>query len=340
MACSHGKVLLAAAVCAAGLFIVNPGVAAADPVISSGQPLANTVAADGSKLTSFTVVDPRTIEMSVHSAAMNRDVPVRVQRPADTSQPRPALYLLDGENRRQVTDGMQFLSDKNVNVVIPTGGENAYWTDWRNPDPKLGVNKWATFLSRELPPIINSALGTNGRNAAAGISRTGTAALQLAAENPGLYKAVAVYSGCADTGDPLGQAIVRASMMEYGQGDADNMWGPPLDPEWAAKDVTQHPESLRGVDMFISNGSGLPGRYDTLANPYFNNDVMKLADQIVVGGALEGAINLCAHKLQASLAAANIPATFDFRPNGTHAWSYWQDDFKTSWPVLAHGLGL
>ncbi len=318
----------------------QPATAGADPVIDSGQPLQSVRAADGSYLQNMTVVDARTLELTVYSAAMQRPLPVRVQRPADTSQPRPVLYLLDGENRRQVTDGMQFLVDKNVNIVIPTGGENAYWSDWRAPDPVLGVNKWATYLTKELPPIIDAALGTNGRNAAAGISRTGTAALDLAASNPGLYRAVAAYSGCAATGTPLGKAMMYASMTEYGGGNPANMWGPVWDPEWDAHDVVAHPEGLRGIDLYVSAGNGLPGRYDTLANPYFKGDVVKLADQIVVGGGLEAAVDTCTHWLADSLATHGIPATFDFRPDGTHAWTYWQDDFKASWPVLARGLGL
>jgi diacylglycerol O-acyltransferase / trehalose O-mycolyltransferase len=148
----------------------------ADPLVDTLQPVDTAAAPDGSRLKKITVSDART----VFATSMQRSVSVRVQRPADTSQPRATLYLLDGETRRQLTDAMTFLADKNVNVVIPTGGENAYWTDWAAADPKLGVNMWRTFLTQELPPVVDAALGTNGINAIAGMSRTGTAALQLA----------------------------------------------------------------------------------------------------------------------------------------------------------------
>ena len=35
-----------------------------------------------------------------------------------------------------------------------------------------------------------------------------------------------------------------------------------------------------------------------------------------------------------------IPATFNFKPNGTHSWGYWQDDLHDSWPRMAHALGV
>ncbi|WP_330184664.1 hypothetical protein OHB26_14350 [Nocardia sp. NBC_01503] len=38
----------------------------------------------------------RTLTLRVHSAAMDRDIEVKVRRPADASGPRPVLYLLNG----------------------------------------------------------------------------------------------------------------------------------------------------------------------------------------------------------------------------------------------------
>ena len=60
---------------------------------------------------------------------------------------------------------MEFLADKNVNVVTPLEGKWSYYTDWVNPDPVLGNNKWRTFLTEELPPMIDAGLGTTGKNA-------------------------------------------------------------------------------------------------------------------------------------------------------------------------------
>ncbi len=101
-----------------------------------------------------------------------------------------------------------------------------------------------------------------------------------------------------------------------------------------------HAEELRGLDLYISNGTGLPGRYDTLNGPEIDGQVDVLANQIVVGGVIEAATNYCTHNLRTRLDELDIPATYNFRDSGTHSWGYWQDDLKDSWPVLQKALGL
>ena len=114
--------------------------------------------------------DPaRTVRITVHSEAMDRDIPLEVILPADTSAPRPTLYLLNGAGGGEDsatwegrTDVLDFFADKNVNVVTPLEGAFSYYTDWQKDDPVLGRNKWQTFLTRELPPVIDAQFGTNG----------------------------------------------------------------------------------------------------------------------------------------------------------------------------------
>ncbi|GAA3184792.1 hypothetical protein GCM10020255_080840 [Rhodococcus baikonurensis] len=74
--------------------------------------------------------------------------------PADTSAPRPTLYLLNGAGGGEDsatwegrTDVLDFFADKNVNVVTPLEGAFSYYTDWQKDDPVLGRNKWQTFLT-------------------------------------------------------------------------------------------------------------------------------------------------------------------------------------------------
>src|SRR5207247_1772465 len=136
----------------------------------------------------------------VYSPAMGRAIDIDVLRPADTSAPRPTLYLLNGGGGgeddatwRKQTDVLDFLAGKNVNVVQPVGGKSSYYTDWRAPDPVLGVNKWRTFLTVELPPVMDAALGADGRKALSGMSMSATSVLQLAIAAPGLFGAVASY---------------------------------------------------------------------------------------------------------------------------------------------------
>lgn len=82
---------------------------------------------------------------------------------------------------------------------MPIGGKSSYYTDWIADDPALGRNKWQTYLTQELPPLMNRELNSNGLNAIGGLSMSGGAAIDLAIQAPGLYKAVGSYSGCPAT---------------------------------------------------------------------------------------------------------------------------------------------
>ncbi|MQY22262.1 alpha/beta hydrolase [Nocardia macrotermitis] len=322
-----------------------------DPITSSGRSAATVNAPDGSRITKLTVHDTRRLTVQVHSAAMRRDIAVDVQRPADTSTPRPVLYLLngsgggsDGDSWATMTHVLQFLTDKNVNVVQPIGGAWSVYTDWIKDDPTLGRNKWTTFFTRELPPLIDAALATDGRNAIAGLSMAGESVFALSIARPGLYRAIASYSGCAQTSDPLGQQEIKTMVSFWGHGNPANMWGPDNSPLWAANDPYVHAEKLRGTKIFISAGTGLPGQHDTLDSPYltygFTRTPDTLANQILLGGLIEAGVNACTHHLQERLDQLGIPATYDYTATGTHSWGYWNDAFVRSWPVLASGLGI
>ncbi|MDJ0398896.1 alpha/beta hydrolase family protein [Rhodococcus rhodochrous] len=289
-------------------------------------------------------IDGRRSDMYVHSPSMGRDIPLQVIRAADTSTPRPTLYLLngagggeDGANWLNQTNILEFLGDKNVNVVIPAQGMFSYYTDWVQEDPVVGRAKWETFLTEELPSVIDASLNTTGVNAIAGLSMAGTSVLDLAIQAPGLYRAVASYSGCAQTSDPLGQAYLRSVVEVMGETDARNMWGPYDGGEWLRHDPTVNAERLRGLSLYISNGNGLPGPYENPALPRTPQSP-PLLDQIVVGGAIEAATNVCAHRLAARLDELDIPATFHFRENGTHSWGYWQEELARSWPQIEAAL--
>lgn len=307
----------------------------------------SATAEPASSITGSWAIDDRTVQLRVHSASMDTDIMVNVQRPADRSVPRPVLYLLNGGGGGQDsatwqknTDVLRFLADKEVNVVQPIGGRWSYYTDWRARDPKLGVYKWKTFLTEELPPLIDAEFGTTGVNAIAGLSTSGTSVLQLPIAKPGLYRAVAAYSGCAQISDPIGQQFVKLAVESWGGGDTDNMYGPPGDPMWAANDPYVNAEGLRGLKLFISTGTGIPGMFDVYNGTHMQPGPRGFANQLVLGGLIEAAVNWCTHNLRDRLHQLGIPATFDFQPTGTHSWGYWQQAMKDSWPVLADGLGL
>ncbi|QIS01625.1 esterase family protein [Nocardia brasiliensis] len=291
--------------------------------------------------------DARRATLTIHSAAMERDIQVDMQRAFDTSVARPVLYLLqgagggeDGVTWATETDVMEFLSPKNVNVVSPIGGQFSYYADWVRDDERLGKQKWKTFLTRELPPIADKYFGSSGRNALAGFSMAGTTTLALAATTGDLYASVAAYSGCAQISDPVGQQFVQLTVEAWGWARMANMYGPPDDPRWAANDPYVQAEGLRGKSIYISSGGGIPGKYDELNGKYSLPGVDGFAAQLIKGGAIEAATNYCSRNMQARLNSLGIPATYDIHPDGTHSWGYWEEAFKNSWPTLAAPLGI
>ncbi|MDJ0409865.1 alpha/beta hydrolase family protein [Rhodococcus fascians] len=281
----------------------------------------------------------------VHSAAMERTIPLKILRSPDRAKPSPTVYLLngagggvDGMDWYTQTDVVSFFADKNVNVVTPVGGANSYYTDWQRDDRVLGRNKWETFLTRELPPLVDQLLKTNGRNVIAGISMAATSVLNLAAHNPGLFRAVGSYSGCASTTDPLGRAYVKTVVSMALGTDVKNMWGPDGDPDWVHNDAVVNADKLRGTALYISNGSGLAGASDTFDGTNPNGPGFVLLNQMVVGGAIEVATGDCTRRLKSALEKLDIPAHFELRERGTHSWGYWQDDLHNSWPMFEQAL--
>lgn len=290
------------------------------------------------------VADGRVLELSVYSPSMKRHVPVRVLVPADRSMPRPTLYLLNGAGGGEgtghwfeQTDIVDFVADKNVNVVVPMRGAYSYYTAWVKVDPVLGRNKWTTFLTSELPPLIDRKLNTTGVNAIAGISMAGTSSLSLAEAAPQLYRAVASYSGCAETSTNLGRLAIRAVVEGRGGGDIANIWGPVGSPGWRAHDPVVNAYKLRGKAIYISTGTGVPGPHDQLQGQGIDGKTTIYIDQIAVGGAIEAATHQCTLNLDRRLKQLGIPATVDYAP-GTHAWPYWQDQLVKSWPMLESAL--
>lgn len=341
------RLVLSVVLAAAGLPVAVAAQAAPDLVAARAMDAARP-APNGSFAVAAAANGPgRVIDLTVHSAAMNRPVTVAVIPAADPEAPAGALYLIngvdggtdtpdwrEGSNWFTKTDALDFFVGKQATVVMPIGGAGTFYTDWQSDDPGTGRNRWLTFLTTELPPIIDSAFHGTGRDAVAGLSMASSAVFRMAQEAPQRFRMVGSFSGCVQTSNPAGQAMV-ASIVTARRGNPLNMWGPPTDPAWVANDVALNAERLRGVGVYVSTGNGMPGPLDTLDGPGIGNSPLKLVDQLVIGGVLDGITVVCTKLLRDRLAALGIPADFDFRPAGTHSWGYWEQDMHTYWERVA-----
>ncbi|ORL92595.1 esterase family protein [Prescottella equi] len=279
------------------------------------------------------------VQLTIASPALRREVTVQVLLPADRSAPRPTLYMLDGVSARNngsgwmsagLGDAPGFFADKDVNVVLINGGRASLYTDWDEIDPKLGLNRWETYLTQELPGLIDAKLKTNGVNAIAGNSMGAQSAVMLAHRHPELYRGVAAFSGCYSTSDPLGRLVLQTTVTSQG-GDPTNMWSDPDGPEWLSHDSVRNAEQLRGKPIYLSVSNGLPGEFEEGSDD---------ARRLYLGGAIEAATNVCTRIFQARLEQLDIPVTVDYAGAGVHAWDYWRLQLPKSWPTLAKALGL
>ena len=278
------------------------------------------------------------------------------------------------DQKKSVQQGYKEMTSPGIgaNVVIPMAGAFSYYSDWENQNTALqGVGKggapagkkqaWETFMTKELPAAIEAfQVGdpekededgnvvaparapyniANSNKAIAGMSMTGTTSLLYAQHNEGMYKAVGSFSGCAATTSPLGSTFVNITLNRGGS-SMNQMWGGTNTATARDNDALLNAGKLKGQEnIYVSNGSGLAGKHDLPTSKRVNGNLSASGTVIVEGGVIEAATNGCTHDLKNRTDALGIPVTYNFRPQGTHQWGYWQDDTRDFWPVLVKGLG-
>lgn len=281
-------------------------------------------------------IDARTTLLSVYSPAMRRTVRSHVLHPPGKPAGLPTFYLLGGAGGAE--DGISwyhhgrvrsFFAGKRVNVVLPIGGRFSMMTDWQRDDPFLGRNKWLTFFARELPETVDRALHTNGVAALGGVSMSAGPALDLAIQAPARFRAVAAYSGCPGTTDALGATAAMAIPLRGG-GNAANMWGAPLGPQWREHDPVINAAGLRGKTIWLSAGSGIPGPID--------GGLEHIAGAWFGGNVLEAWALSCTENMSRRLSSLGIAHTMHRRPDGAHSWGLFSADMRASWPKIARAL--
>ena len=303
--------LCAVVLTAVSLFAVRP--AGADP---------------GPRIFAENSLGGRAVALEVYSPSMDTVVTNRVI-PAAGGGPAPTLYLLsgigggsDGISWWDDTDIRRFFADKRVNVVMPVGGAYTMYTDWMSDDPVVGRARWQTYLTQELPSVIDAELGTTGHNAVAGVSMSGGSAVDLAIQAPGRYQAVASYSGCPWAADPSGIAMVSAQVLRGGA-NPGNMWGVPGSAAWQVHDAFRNAPRLAGKTIYLSAASGMPGDID---RGWGFPPVEAVADS-------------CTSAFAGRLAQLGIGAIHIDRPAGAHTWGQFEYDLHDSWPHLAQAIG-
>jgi diacylglycerol O-acyltransferase/trehalose O-mycolyltransferase len=293
----------------------------------------------GARITDIQHVNDRWDKVSVYSPAMDKVVVNDVLKAPRSGS--PTFYLspgIDGGDNLDpganfapgtkswfgFTDLQGFFGDKNVNVVSPLGGAFSWYTDWINDRSK----QYQTYMTRELPPLINAQYKTNGKNAVGGLSSTGGTAVDYAIQAPGVYRAVGSYSGFLT---PSTGAQNVAFTLSGGGANADDMWGPQGGPLWVQHDPTVNVAKLKGVAVYAAASGGGQGDVDKL--PAGSNNF--------AGGFIEGIVADSTRQFADAAAAAGVPITYVVRPQGSHSWGLFESEMQESWnTTIGPALGV
>jgi len=309
--------------------VLRAAVASSTALLATGvSPAARADAA----IVGQTWLDARTVDVSVKSPAIAATLPVRLVLPtayaAHPDRTWPVLYLLQGAHDdytswTRETDVSAFLADKDVIAVMPSSGPTGIPTDWWNYGS--GSPDYESFQIDEIMRLLRDNYRAGTARAVAGVSTGGYGALAFAARRPGTFGAAASYSGILDT-TAVGMPIVVDAIVARESLLPGTLWGSPLfnRRNWDRHNPYALARSLTGTKLYVSQGSGRSS--DDFGN--FEGDVFE--------GTLWGQ----AHRFTERLETLGIPAQVHFYGGGAHAWPYWQQEFKTSWPTLAAGLGL
>lgn len=272
-------------------------------------------------------------EIDVYSPAMGTTI-TSMALIAPGHAPRPTFYLLSGSEGGQAGQNWainsnyeQFFADKHVNVITPLGGQRSFYSDWENVDPALGNYKWTTFIAYELPSVIDREFHGNGRDAVGGISASGSGAMDLAAHNPGRFKAAASYSGCPSTGGAFGWAYASVITGTAG-GSSHNAWGLPDSPNWNAHNPVRNLDRLRNTALFVSSSHGIPSARERDLQPIW------IGPRLVELGSHACSEYFTTHARNAGLHVTRYTPT-----HGAHSFFLFEESMRESWKVIGPAIG-
>lgn len=281
---------------------------------------------------------------TIASPAMSREVDVQILLPSEeTSDPAPMVYLLDGIEapRRSgwvvVADVDEMFADENVTLVMPTQGNASLYMDWYNDDPALGRMQWETFLTEELPPLLDSGLrgvagplAHNGSWGVMGLSMGASAALHLA-NTYDMFDAVAGVSGAYSTLDELGYQYARLT-VDARHGDVTNMWGPRGSGHWAAHDTIADPTGLADKSVYLSAATGLVGSSEL--GRFGSNEMVLLDGHVLEKGSYEST-----RQLESALVTVpGVDLTTNYMPTGIHNWPVFVSQMRPGMENILAGL--
>jgi diacylglycerol O-acyltransferase/trehalose O-mycolyltransferase len=273
-------------------------------------------------------ISERQVDLTVASPAVGGEVMVRLLLPQgfkrQPTKPRPVLYLLHGccdtyVSWTRSTDLEKLTKDSDLLVVMPDGGKVGFYSDWKSGPA------WERFHLTELPALLKQEYGAGEPRAIAGVSMGGLGALGYAARHPGMFRAVASFSGIVHTRITPDTAQGYIGLVQSEGEDGYALWG---DPETDAATWREHNpydlvDQLKDTPLYVSCGNGESGPLDEDGT----------VDSIEA--PLRQQNEALAKRLQ------KLPeATVHLYGPGTHNWVYWERELHRAWPMITKALGV
>lgn len=270
--------------------------------------------------------------------------PVAVLLPPDYRRSHrryPVLYLLHGgtagidsflvtsdlvARTGALPDSEQFI------VVTPYGGLTGFYVDWAD-----GSHDYETRIIDQVIPAVDAGyrtVATRRGRAVAGVSMGAWGAVFYAVRHPGMFGAVGSLSGGLDDQNPGETAVLllaTQTQRQCGDGvrasqvDPFGMFGNPVTDfrRWYAANPVLHADHLRGMDVYLTAGSGVP--CDA-------TDVSALTSS-PTAAAVEAIVGETTAEMNLALDAAGIAHTYLPRACGIHTDRYFDPELDA---YLAH----
>ncbi|MER7404807.1 alpha/beta hydrolase-fold protein [Streptomyces sp. NPDC000070] len=307
-------------------------------------------AREGARVVDERRTGDRTVDLTVRSSALGRDARIRLLTP-DGWERRgrhdrwPVLYLFVGGDGDHETWTREYEVHRKAElrdtlVVMPEMPLYGFYSDWWNHGDG-GPPAVESFHLREVLPLLERDYGAGTRRAAAGESQGGFGALSYAARHPGLFRAVAGYSGFVH---PLQHPhAVRAGMTYLGL-DWLSLWGDPVAQRaiWRAHDPYYLAERLRGTRVHLAGGDGRAGALDppgTEPDPHIpglEDPDDPFPDDVI--SPTEALMEQESRALATRLERAGVQVSTHFY-TGTHSPPYWWRELDRTLPMLLRALG-
>jgi S-formylglutathione hydrolase FrmB len=315
--------------------VLGGGAMGAVPAVAA----SSFVDVPGAHIVSETVIDSRTVSLSISTPSFTTPTTVEVMLPVgyetDASRSWPVTYFLGGTADAVTAFRTRFDGEASTasypSIIVEPDGASGSWSDWYNSGAG-GPPLYETFVTAQLIPLIDAnfrTLATRSERAVMGESMGGAGAMMFAARHPDLFVAASSLSGAVDSITLLDSALVTVAPVVAGSLPT-SIWGPYPTEEvrWRGHNPTDLASNLRNVDLQVFEGNGVLG----LAQGESVTDAKFCAVEAA------GIVPMTTH-FDNALTSLGIPYAFKQYSFGCHSDTLFAQEIRDTLPGFERAFG-